>query len=270
MSWLFSRVLVEEYLGENFSDGEQSAPLSGNPTPQAYLPSDKTIRFWNLSRYGMTCKPLTESRGEELLMSFRAGFRARTLAAQEKEQELDGERSSMWKHMARVVCEVRPEWVFVENSPMLVSRGLGTVLRDLAEIGFDAAWSVLSAADVGAPHLRERIWIVAHSGENGRLRGGLVPDLDRTQGAWRDTTKRGKDRNRFEILSRHRKALGKWLPEPEPDGMVDGVACQVERLAATGNGQVPRVAAAAFAILAEQLITANVRGNGLAPARSDE
>jgi len=87
MSWLFSRVLVEEYLGGNFSDGEQCAPLNGNPTPQAYLPSDKTTRFWNLSRYGMTCRPLTETRGEELLMLFRAGFRAKTLAVQEKERE---------------------------------------------------------------------------------------------------------------------------------------------------------------------------------------
>ena len=86
MSWLFSRVLVEEYLGENYSDGEQCVPLSGNPTPQVFLPSDKTTRFWNLSRYGMTCKPLTENRGEELLMLFRAGFHARTLAVQEKEQ----------------------------------------------------------------------------------------------------------------------------------------------------------------------------------------
>ena len=86
MSWLFSRVLVEEYLGENFLDGEQSAPSSGNPTPQVFLPPDKTTRFWNLSRYGMTCKPLTEPRGEELLMLFLAGFRARTSVQQEKER----------------------------------------------------------------------------------------------------------------------------------------------------------------------------------------
>lgn len=86
MSWLFSRVLVAEYLGENFSDGEQSAPLNGNPMPQVFLPPDKTTRFWSLSRYGMTCKPLTEPRGEELLMLFRAASRARTSAQQEKEQ----------------------------------------------------------------------------------------------------------------------------------------------------------------------------------------
>ena len=85
MSWLFSRVLVEEYLGESSSDGEQCEPLNVNPTPQVYLPPDKTTRFWNLSRYVMTCKPLTEPRGEELLMLFRAGFRARTSAPQEKE-----------------------------------------------------------------------------------------------------------------------------------------------------------------------------------------
>lgn len=85
MSWLFSRVLVEEYLGENSLDGEPCVPLNGNLTPQVYLPSDKTTRFWSLSRYGMTCKPLTEPRGEELLMLFRAAFRAKTSVAQEKE-----------------------------------------------------------------------------------------------------------------------------------------------------------------------------------------
>ncbi len=87
MSWLYSRALVAEYSAASSSDGEQCAPLNGNPTPQAYLPSDKTTRFWNLSRYGMTCRPLTENRGEELLTLFRAGFRAKTLAAQVKEQE---------------------------------------------------------------------------------------------------------------------------------------------------------------------------------------
>jgi DNA (cytosine-5)-methyltransferase 1 len=63
--------------------------------------------------------------------------------------------------MARIIGEVRPRYAFVENSPMLTSRGLGTVLRDLAEMGYDAEWGVLSAADVGANHQRDRIWIVA-------------------------------------------------------------------------------------------------------------
>jgi DNA (cytosine-5)-methyltransferase 1 len=66
----------------------------------------------------------------------------------------------MWKEMARIISEVRPTYAFVENSPMLTTRGLGVVLADLAKMGFDAEWGVLSAADVGAPHRRERIWII--------------------------------------------------------------------------------------------------------------
>jgi hypothetical protein len=90
MSWLFSQVLVEEYLGENFSDGEQSAPLSGNPIQQAYCAPDKMMDFSRLSRFGMTYKPLMADRGEELLMSYLAAFHAKTLVPQEKVQELTG------------------------------------------------------------------------------------------------------------------------------------------------------------------------------------
>ena len=63
--------------------------------------------------------------------------------------------------MARIIGEVRPQYAFIENSPMLTIRGLETVLCDLAALGFNAKWGVVSAADVGAPHLRERIWIRA-------------------------------------------------------------------------------------------------------------
>jgi DNA (cytosine-5)-methyltransferase 1 len=66
----------------------------------------------------------------------------------------------MWREMARIICEVQPRFVFVENSPILTSRGLGRVLGNLAEMGFDARWGVLGAADIGAPHQRDRIWIV--------------------------------------------------------------------------------------------------------------
>jgi DNA (cytosine-5)-methyltransferase 1 len=69
----------------------------------------------------------------------------------------------MWREMARIIHDVQPRFAFVENSPMLTSRGLGTVLGDLAAMGFDAKWGVLGAADVGANHQRDRIWIVANS-----------------------------------------------------------------------------------------------------------
>ena len=78
MSWLFSQVLVEEYLGDICSDGEPSALSNGKNTQLAYLPQDKMTDFSRISRFGMMFKPLTESLGEELLMSFRADFHAKT------------------------------------------------------------------------------------------------------------------------------------------------------------------------------------------------
>jgi hypothetical protein len=78
MSWLFSQALVEAYSGDTSSDGKPSVPLSGNPIPQAYLSQDKMTAFSRLSRFGMTFKPLTENLGKELLMSYLAGFPART------------------------------------------------------------------------------------------------------------------------------------------------------------------------------------------------
>ena len=89
------------------------------------------------------------------------GFPCQDISAAGRGAGIDGERSGMWAHMARIIREVRPRFVFVENSPMLVSRGLGRVLGDLASLGFDAKWCVLGAIDAGAPHERERIWIRA-------------------------------------------------------------------------------------------------------------
>jgi DNA (cytosine-5)-methyltransferase 1 len=89
------------------------------------------------------------------------GFPCTDISAAGKGAGIDGEASGMWREMARIIYEVQPKFVFVENSPMLTSRGLGRVLGDLASMGFDAKWGVLGAADVGAPHQRDRIWIVA-------------------------------------------------------------------------------------------------------------
>jgi hypothetical protein len=170
MSWLFSQALVAEYLVANSLDGEQSAPLNGKPTQQAYCAPDKMTDFSRLSRFGMTYKPLTESRGEELLTLFREDFLAKTLAVAGKGDGLDGERSGMWREMARIIGEVRPRYAFVENSPMLVTRGLERVLADLTAMGYDSKWGVISAADIGAKHKRERIWIVASSNTHKQYR----------------------------------------------------------------------------------------------------
>jgi len=93
------------------------------------------------------------------------GFPCQDISAAGKGAGIDGERSGLWGQMARIVGEVRPRYVFVENSPLLVGRGLVRVLADLAEMGFDARWGVVGASDVGAPHRRERCWIVANASE---------------------------------------------------------------------------------------------------------
>ncbi|MFW6024053.1 MAG: DNA cytosine methyltransferase [Dichotomicrobium sp.] len=95
------------------------------------------------------------------------GFPCQDISAAGRGGGIEGERSGLWVEMARIIDEVRPRFAYVENSPMLTSRGLGRVLGDLAAMGFDAEWGVLGAADVGAPHQRDRIWIVAHARSEG-------------------------------------------------------------------------------------------------------
>jgi DNA (cytosine-5)-methyltransferase 1 len=93
------------------------------------------------------------------------GFPCQDISAAGKGDGLDGERSGLWTHMARVVSEVRPPFVFVENSPMLTTRGGTRVIADLTQMGYDTKWTVMGAADIGAPHQRDRMWIVARQRE---------------------------------------------------------------------------------------------------------
>jgi DNA-cytosine methyltransferase len=92
------------------------------------------------------------------------GFPCQDISVAGKGAGLTGERSGLWSEMARIIGEVRPRFAFVENVPALTGRGLGTVLGDLADLGYDARWCVLGADDAGAPHHRKRIWILAYTG----------------------------------------------------------------------------------------------------------
>lgn len=197
------------------------------------------------------------------------GFPCQDISVAGSGKGIEGERSGLWREMARVVGEVRPRFVFVENSPALVIRGLGVVLGDLAALGYDCRWQVLYAADCGAPHRRERIWILGHLpdpdgerrakeraciGTRGRdavaagLRGPF-PDasgigLEGVQSTW--SASRPVDG------SGDRRDFPGWPAEPGVGRVVDGMAHRVDRIVALGNGQVPRVAAAAFAMLAAE------------------
>ncbi|EMI6703472.1 DNA cytosine methyltransferase [Pseudomonas aeruginosa] len=162
------------------------------------------------------------------------GFPCQDISAAGNGAGIDGERSGLWREMARIVGEVRPRFVFVENSPLLVRRGLAVVLGDLTELGYDARWCVMGAADVGAPHQRDRIWIVANPQRSDIRKKSCDRPFGRMGRLWESTP-----------WNRHcRSALREFRR------MDDGVAYGVERTNTIRNGQVPRVAAAAFAYLA--------------------
>ena len=181
------------------------------------------------------------------------GFPCQDISAAGKGAGLSGERSGLWAEMRRIVGEVSPSYVFVENSPMLTIRGLGTVLGDLATLGYHAAWGVLGACDAEAPHERERIWVLAYSDRNGLLeripatrqgRSGLEADDCRGGGSGQDAMPGGHDETIPATPAGHW-----WETESSVGRVADGVACRLDRLHALGNGQVPQVAALAWRTL---------------------
>jgi len=175
------------------------------------------------------------------------GFPCQDISAAGGGDGLEGERSGMWSHMARVVGEVRPRYVYVENSPMLTSRGLHRVLGDLSEMGFDARWGVVSAAECGAPHRRDRIWILANS-RGIRLQGREVQHGSLQKPEVRQDQPDHRHRVWGEVVSL--VSVDDWKSFAGKFFRVDdGLASRVDRLKAIGNGQVPAVAATAFRLL---------------------
>lgn len=167
------------------------------------------------------------------------GFPCQDVSQAGTKEGLSGERSGLWVEMARVIREVEPRYAFVENSAELVIRGLDTVLGDLAELGMDARWGVFSAADVGARHQRERVFIVAD-------RNGFVG----SPGAWAELQFRQPSNERFCDGLNAQDSLALWLEMADArSGMDDDVARRVVRTHAIGNGQVPSVAAGAWRVL---------------------
>jgi DNA (cytosine-5)-methyltransferase 1 len=153
---------------------------------------------------------------------------------------IGGKRSGLWSEMARIVSEVRPRYVFIENAPQLVKRGLAVVLCDLAEMGYDARWGIVGAHHVAAPHKRDRIWIVASSNAGYSQSPERQDKADTSEGA------EGGDETRDESAP-----FRWWASEPGLERVGDGVAHLMDRTRCVGNGQVPAVAALAWEILGE-------------------
>lgn len=169
------------------------------------------------------------------------GFPCQDISGAGKGAGIEGDRSGLWAEMARIIGEVRPRFVFVENSPMLVSRGLTRVISDLAKMGYDAHWARLSASNFGAPHQRDRLWLVA-----GWDQFFSHSDLHRL--GWRQQQPESFKKAQHTI--NHRHSIGRiWGIESRLGRVANGVAHRVDRLKAIGNGQVPEVARSAFKIL---------------------
>ncbi|MDM1019678.1 DNA cytosine methyltransferase [Acinetobacter sp. VNK23] len=200
------------------------------------------------------------------------GFPCQDISSAGKGAGIDGERSGLWSEMARIIGEVRPQYVFVENSPMLVSRGLARVISDLAKMGYDAHWARFSASNFGAPHQRDRIWIVGHSrserlnarGNNNSKHDGYFTGtagehtitlanttdigLQGSGKSWfscdpAENPKGETDRTFYERVGHI------WGIKSRLGRVANGVAYRVDRLKAIGNGQVSIVAKSAFEYL---------------------
>jgi DNA (cytosine-5)-methyltransferase 1 len=114
---------------------------------------------------GVPCYPdITQLRGADVepVDVLCGGFPCQDLSYAGAGAGLAGARSGLWSEYARLIGELRPRYVVVENVSALLARGLGVVLGDLAALGYDAEWDCIPASAVGAPHQRDRIWLVAY------------------------------------------------------------------------------------------------------------
>lgn len=150
------------------------------------------------------------------------GFPCQDISTAGKQKGLEGDRSGLWFEMLRVIGETMPEWVIVENVANLRSNGLATVLQGLWAVGYDAEWHIIPACAVGAPHKRERIWIIAN-------RDGLRVERTRAE---------------LEAAGLDKCGGSNW-PGTQPGAMRvdDGVSAEVHRnrIKQLGNSVVPQI-----------------------------
>jgi len=185
------------------------------------------------------------------------GFPCQDISQAGKREGIDGERSGLWREYARLVRELRPRLVIVENVAALAIRGLDRVLGDLAALRYDAEWEIVSAWDAGAPHLRKRLFIIAldshshchrspaqrRSPREGEEAGDALgvcgvslanSQIPRPQGL------RGENRLRQGGTRPPRGSSG-WAAEPSVGRVAYGVSGRVDKLRCLGNAVVPQV-----------------------------
>jgi len=205
---------------------------------------------------------IREVRGKEVanVDVLCGGFPCQDISNAGRRKGIQGARSSLWKEFARLVGEIRPRYVIVENVAALRSRGLDVVLGDLSALGYDAEWDCIRASDVGAPHRRDRLWLVAYPecepvrveprgicgpGREGATFAGL--DGDARAVAHSDCSGEPQPGR---VVGEVRRRLGDrgpetrsyWAVEPDVGRVAYGVPARVDRLRALGNALVPQIA----------------------------
>lgn len=190
------------------------------------------------------------------------GFPCQDISVAGKGAGLAGARSGLWFEMLRLIGDLRPRFVIVENVGALLVRGIDTVLGTLAEIGYDAEWQIISAASVGAPHRRERIYIVAypaidHSDSWRPESAGFIRKAGATgrgdamayPNSAQPTTKSERAERTQGDISERRRSRGRrewWTTEPNVGRVANGIPSRVDRLKCLGNAIVPQCAEVIF------------------------
>lgn len=156
------------------------------------------------------------------------GFPCQDISVAGKQGGIRCSRSGLWTELCRIISEARPEHAIVENVPNLLNGGQGDwfsiILKDLAEIRYDAEWHCVQAAAVGAPHIRDRIWIIAYPSSKHR------------------EASEGKGRVVFKTLPSSIRRIHKWEAEPSVCRVDDGLSANVDkRIKSLGNAIVPQV-----------------------------
>ena len=156
------------------------------------------------------------------------GFPCQDISVAGKGAGLAGERSGLWREYSRLIGEIRPAYVLVENVAALLGRGLGDVLGDLAALGYDAEWDCIPASSIGALHHRDRIWITAYPNTN-----SVRPQRVRTykNGTW--------CKQQFARLVQDQLQLS--IPAGRLRSLSDGVPDRMGQLKAYGNAVVPQI-----------------------------
>ena len=185
------------------------------------------------------------------------GFPCQDISIAGKQTGLHGERSGLWGEMARIVEEIQPTVVFIENSPQLAKLGLDKVLFDIAEMGYDAEWGIFGAEAVGSNHLRQRMWVL---GVDTNKIDALRETESTGRGAYKDFTKWSPKKVEQEWFGREFELDAVPLVDgdyaySEALRILDGLPDRMDRLARLGNAQVPAVATLAYLSLWNRLMS---------------